>query len=50
MAKVLTNLDPRKLPKLLPETKEQAWAGLRHICRGLPILASMGEDAPNPVT
>ena len=47
-----TNLDPWKLPETEPPTKEQIQAGPWpwHIySRGLPLLASVGEDVSNPV-
>ena len=47
---------PWGLPETKPSTKEHPWTGLsaspslRHICdRGLPCLASKGEDEVNPV-
>ena len=54
---VSTNLDPWELPDTEPPTKEHIWIGLshsvqtyvQHICsRGLPCLASVGENVPNP--
>jgi hypothetical protein len=50
--KVSTNLDPWELPETKPSTKVHTQAGPRprHIYRkGLPCLASVGEDAPNPI-
>jgi len=44
---VSTNLDPRKLPNTEPPTRQHTRAG--HIySRGLPGLASVEEDRPNP--
>jgi len=43
-----TNLDPWELPETELPTKELV-SDSGHICsRGLPCLASVGEDVPNP--
>ena len=55
-----TNLDPFEFPETKPPTKEQntGWSDLPsfpipqppHICgRGMPCLALVGQEAPNPV-
>ena len=48
---VSTNPDPSELSETKPPTKEHTLAGLRpqKLCsRGLPCVASVGEDEPNP--
>jgi hypothetical protein len=47
-----TKLDLWELPETETSNKEHTWPvqGPHHICsRGLPCLASVGEDMPNPV-
>ena len=47
-----TNLDPWELPRLSHQAKhtQRLVQSPQHICsRGLPCLASVGEDVSNPV-
>jgi hypothetical protein len=49
---VSTNPDPLELPETKPPTEEYSGLiyGPQHLCnRGLPCLASVGEDVPNLV-
>jgi hypothetical protein len=47
---VSVNLDSWELPETEPPTKEPPRPHPQHICsRGLPCLALVGENEPNPV-
>jgi hypothetical protein len=43
-----TNLDPWQLSETEPLAKELIWAGVRPQHIGLPCLATVGENSPNP--